>query len=136
MHADLPPDPPRLTAIHTYLRYQLKRVDEQLGGGTHPDLPQDERLNPIRTYLQLQLGRVEEQLGEAAAGEQWWMQHVPSETGGRGRGVLHRNGCRAEGSGRKRMQLSRRDAEIAYTLPRDEVELCELCDPARDLKPS
>jgi hypothetical protein len=113
MYDDLPPDLPRLRAIRTYLEQQLKRVDQQIG--------------EVEAREQSPLAR------PATA---WWLQHLPPADGGRGRGVLHRDGCWAMPKQRFHLHpLSRDDAVLAVgKVSRDEIELCDVCHPERDLK--
>jgi hypothetical protein len=110
------------------------------------DLPPDpERLRVLRIYLQQQLAAVDDKIKQVEASEQsrlarpataWWMQHLPPASGGRGRGVLHRDGCWAMPKQRMHLHpLSRDEAVLAVKrMSRDEVELCGICHPERDLE--
>jgi hypothetical protein len=101
------------------------------------ELPPDpERLRVIRTFLQLQLAAVDEKIRqvEDRAHPGWRLDHIPSATGVRGRGMLHRGDCWMRGGGKPHV-LTREDLVIALRLPRDEVEPCDECHPERDVEP-
>lgn len=113
----------------------------------YDDLPPDpERLRVLRTFLQLQLAAVDEKIRQVEAGEQsrmarpatsWWLQHLPPAAGGRGRGVLHRDGCWAMPKQRMHLHpLTRDEATLACKrVSPDEIEPCGVCHPERDLVP-
>ncbi|MFJ4988690.1 DUF6233 domain-containing protein [Streptomyces sp. NPDC088732] len=143
MHADLPTDLERLRDVETYLSLQLDRALQQHARpGAHEELPPDRgRLEPVGRFLRTQLGRVRQQIHEVTTGDPgwltdpatgWYMQHLPAGgEGGRGRGVLHRDGCWiTEGT-----ELDRDAAVLALIGVRDAVDPCEICLPERELLP-
>lgn len=112
MYDPLPPDLARLQAIRTYLRLQLAAVDDKI-----------KQIQPENR------ARTEHQPPKEPARPGWHLEHIPGK-GGRGRGVLHRNGCWASDS--KTMPVE--DPALALKLPRDEITPCDVCHPERGLE--